>query len=144
MVHHGDDEEWEFGRNGEEVLDLLNIGDNFVVPIERDNSEGVDFYILQCQRPKFKVRESFTCVWGCEFEAGDLAIGGAYYQKWDSSNKSYVYLNESNAAYIHAHLVCASKFAMPLANHRVKGDDPVYSLSNKTIELIRSDINEDT
>jgi hypothetical protein len=144
MVHYGDHEEWEFGGDGEELSDLLNIGDNFVVPAEGDNSEGVDFYILQCQRPKFKVRESFSCVWGCDFEAGDLAIGGTYYQKWGSSNKSYVYLSESNVAYIHAHLVCASKFAIPPANHRVKGDDPVYSLSNETLELIRSAINEDT
>ena len=78
MVHHGDNEEWEFGRNIEKLSNLLNIGDNFFVPIEGDNSKEVDFYILQCQRPKFKVRESFIYVWGCEFEASNLAIGGLY------------------------------------------------------------------
>jgi hypothetical protein len=83
-------------------------------------------------------------VWGCEFIAGDLAIGGTYYQKWGSSNKSFVYLSESNVAYIHAHLLCASKFPMPPANHRIKGDDPVYRLSDETLELIRTAINEDS
>jgi hypothetical protein len=78
MMHHGDEEEWEFGGDGEELSDLLNIGDNFVVPAEEDNVEGVEFYILQCQIPKFKVTKSCRCVWGCEFVAGDLAVGGTY------------------------------------------------------------------
>ena len=41
------------------MSDLLNVGDNFVVPTEIGNEEGVDFYVLQCQIPKFKVVESF-------------------------------------------------------------------------------------
>ena len=48
MVHHGDEEEWKFNRNGKELLDLLNICDNFVNPMEEDNIEQVEFYILQC------------------------------------------------------------------------------------------------
>ena len=48
MVYRGVDEEWESGGDGEELLDLLNIGDNFVVLAEGDNSKGVNFYILQC------------------------------------------------------------------------------------------------
>jgi hypothetical protein len=90
------------------------------------------------------VTESFRYVWGCEFVAGDLAVGGTYYQKRGSSSKSYVYLSESNVAYIHTHLLCASKFPMPPANHRIKGDNPVYRLSNETLELIRIAINEDS
>jgi hypothetical protein len=46
MVHHGDEEEWEFGGDGEELSDLLNVGDNFVVPTKEDNVEGAEFYIL--------------------------------------------------------------------------------------------------
>jgi hypothetical protein len=103
MVHHGNEEEWEFGGDEEELSDLLNIGDNFVLSAKEDNVEEAEFYILQCQIPKFKVTESFRCMLGCEFVAGDLAVGGTYYQKWGSNNKSYVYLSESNAAYIHAH-----------------------------------------
>jgi hypothetical protein len=47
-------------------------------------------------------------------------------------------------AYIHAHLFCASNFLMPPANHRVKGDDPVYRLLDEILELIRTAINEDS
>lgn len=49
MVKHADEEDWKFGRDAEEMSDLLNIGDNFVVPAEEGNAEGVQFYILQCQ-----------------------------------------------------------------------------------------------
>jgi hypothetical protein len=28
MVHHGDEEEWEFGGDGEELSDQINIGNN--------------------------------------------------------------------------------------------------------------------
>ena len=47
-------------------------------------------------------------------------------------------------AYIYAHLLCASKFPTLLANHRVKGDDPFYRVSDETFELIRTTINEDS
>jgi hypothetical protein len=79
VMENLDKEDWAFGGDGEEMSDLLNVGDNFVVPIEADNEEGMDFYILQCQTPKFKVVESFKCIWGCEFDACDYVIGGTYY-----------------------------------------------------------------
>jgi hypothetical protein len=44
------------------MSDLINVGYNFVVPIETDNKEDVDFYILQCQIPKFKVVDPFKYV----------------------------------------------------------------------------------
>ena len=84
------------------MSNLINMGGNFVVPTEVDNKEGVDFYIVQCQTPKFKVVESFKCVWGCEFDVGDYVIGGTYYQKWGISNKSFVFLGESMITYVDA------------------------------------------
>jgi hypothetical protein len=62
MLKNLDQEDWAFGGDGEEISDLVNVGDNFVVPTEADNEEGVDFYILQCQTPKFIVVEPFKCV----------------------------------------------------------------------------------
>ncbi len=44
--------------------------------------ESVDFYVLQCQQPKFLFRESFAYVWGGEFAVGDFVVVGTYYQKW--------------------------------------------------------------
>ena len=38
-----DKEDWAFGGDGEEMSDLLNVGDNFVVPTETNNEEGMIF-----------------------------------------------------------------------------------------------------
>jgi hypothetical protein len=140
QMMQADDEDWAFGGDGEEQSDVLNIGDNFVVPAEEGNSEGVDFYILQCQQPKFRVPEPFDCVWGCHFDAGDYVVGATYYQKWGTSNRSYVFLSESRLAYVDAHLIRMCKFPMPPASHRVKGDDIVYKLSEETLGLIQSSL----
>jgi hypothetical protein len=48
MEEFDDPNEPEFGGDGEELYDLLQVGDNFVVPIVKGTVEGVDFYILQC------------------------------------------------------------------------------------------------
>jgi hypothetical protein len=50
--------------DGEFLGDLLYISDNFMVIAEEGNDEDVDFYILQCQKPKYVVQETFTCSWG--------------------------------------------------------------------------------
>ncbi len=106
----------------------VQIGDNFEVRAIEGNVEGVDFYVLQCQRPKFMVCEPFACVWGCEFEMGNYVVARTYYQKWGKGNQSYVYLINSNIAYVDAHLVKAIKFPMTLQDHHVKGDDSIYKL----------------
>ena len=48
MMENNDQEDWAFSGDGEEISNLINVGDNFVVSIETNNEEGVDFYILQC------------------------------------------------------------------------------------------------
>jgi hypothetical protein len=57
---------------------MLQTRDNFAILAIEKNVEGVDFFILQCQRPKHMVCESFACVWGCEFEVGDFVVAGTY------------------------------------------------------------------
>lgn len=140
MDEHDHEEDWEFGGEEGALGDVLSIGDNFAVPAELDNEEGVEFYVLQCQRPKFVVREAFDCVWGSSFHAGDSVVAGTYYQRWGRSNRSYVYLSESRLAYVSADLVKACKFLMRPANYRVKGDDPIYKMSEDTLALITSSI----
>ena len=133
------EEPWDYAT--EETLgDLVNVGDNFAVPAIEGNDEGVDFYILQCQRKKQIVREKFTCVWGGQFEVGEYVIAGTYYQKWGKSQNSYVYLRDSRVAYLNATLVIACRFQMVPAAHRVKGDEPVYQLQSETIDVIRTSL----
>jgi hypothetical protein len=60
---------------------MLQIGDHFAILAMEGNVESVDFYVLQCQQPKFLFREYFAYVWGGEFEVGDFLVAGTYYQK---------------------------------------------------------------
>ncbi len=118
--------------------DFLQIRDNFAIPARESNGEGVDFYSLQCQRTKHLVQVAFTCAWGCSFEVGDYVVVGTYYQKWGHGENGYVYLANSQVAYVGANLILACKFFMLLAHHRVKGNEPFYQLSKETFEVIQS------
>jgi hypothetical protein len=125
-------DEWKFGRDDEELSNLLQTSDNFVVAVAKGNAEGVQFYILQCQQPKFMVCEAFQCVWGGDFDVGNFVVvqhAKTYYQKWGRSSRNYVFFTQSRVAYIDAHLVKIVKFPMTQRDHHVKGDDLVYKLS---------------
>lgn len=128
----------QFGGDEDELTDYLTIGQNFAVLAEDGNSEGVPYYVLHCQRPQFVVREAFACVWGNQFEVGDHAVEGTYYQKWGPQN--YVYLSTSRPAYIHSHLVIARGFPMMPQNHRVQGRDPTYKILHEHHQLILANL----
>jgi hypothetical protein len=101
------------------MANLFLVGDKFAVPAEPHYAEEVQFYVLECQRWKFLVRYTFKCKWECEFEVGDYAMAGRYFQKWGRAEKSYVFLDGSCVAYIPTDLVCHVKFAMQPTEHRV-------------------------
>lgn len=137
QVEENDDPEgWEFDGVREDLGDLVEVGDNFAVPAPPGNDEGVAFYILQCQRKKFRVLEDFECPWGGSYKVGDYVLGGAYYKKSGRGSNTYVFLDKAVTAHVDAHLVRACKFPMVLAHHRVKGGDPVYKLQSKIEEAI--------
>lgn len=79
---------------------------------------------------------------GGEFQPGDEVIGGTYYKKHGTADNTFVFLDKSHVAYVHAHLVRAVKFSMTLASHVVKGGDPVYRMSSETLECIKSVLTE--
>ncbi len=81
-MQHEKQEELEFGGDNDKSSNMLQIGDNFAILVIEGNVESVDFYVLQCQQPKFLFRESFAYVWGGEFAVGDFVVVGTYYQKW--------------------------------------------------------------
>ena len=64
LAEEDDEDSWEYEYDGECMGDLVQPGDNFAVPAEEGNDEGVAFYILQCQQAKHVVEEDFECVWG--------------------------------------------------------------------------------
>lgn len=137
---HDDPEHWVHDGEDEEdgcSADLLQVGDNFMIPAPPDNDEGVEFYVLQCQKAKFEVHEDFLCPWGEDFEKGDFVVAGTYYQKYGRGSNTYVYLAESRLAHISAHLVKAIKFPMILQPHVLRGDTAVYKMSAETTDMIK-------
>lgn len=117
--------------------DIVQLGDNFMIPAEEGNEEGVDFYILQCQRAKFQVQQDLLCPWGGDFKRVDYVISGSYYQKYGRASDTYVLLDASPIAYVDAHLVRHCKFPMVLASHVVRGNSAVYRLGAETEFLIK-------
>jgi hypothetical protein len=59
------EEDEEVGRDGvlegQDLGNLLQIGDNFAILAKEGNEEGIGFYVLQCQKAKYMVQEAFTC-----------------------------------------------------------------------------------
>jgi hypothetical protein len=139
MLREHDREDSQFGEDGNLLSDLLMLGDNFAIPATRGNREGVEFYLLFCQRGRFLVREAFECSWGHTFEVGDYAVCGSYYQTWGRLDKSYVLLDSSQQAYLPSELVVHVKFNMAPQDHHVQGDDTVYYLSTDDQNTIESE-----
>jgi hypothetical protein len=136
-----DEANWMHDGASEEIGDFVKLGDNFMIPAEEENEDGVDFYILQCQGPKFVLQEPLICPWGGNYSAGDEVIRAKYYKKFGCGEKTYVLCNKAVDAHVDAHLVRACKFPMTLASHRVKGT-PVYKMSSETQSMCEDALRE--
>ncbi len=86
------------------------------------------------------MQETFTWSWGNKFEVGDQVVANTYYQKRGHGELSYVYLSNSQVAFIDVDLVLACKFFMLLACHRVKGGNVIYHLSKEILEIIKTSL----
>ncbi len=73
------DGDWEYGVDGDELAMTLDLGDNFIVNAKVDNNENVDLWIICCTKHLNKVKKTFKCEWGIEFEEGDDVVAGKYY-----------------------------------------------------------------
>jgi hypothetical protein len=45
-----DEENWVHDGVSVQIGDLVEVGDNFMVPAAEENDDGVEYYILQCRR----------------------------------------------------------------------------------------------
>jgi hypothetical protein len=64
MEEIDDEGNWVHDGVSLELGDLVEVGDNFMIPAEEENEDSVDFYILQCTRSKFEVQGPLDCPWG--------------------------------------------------------------------------------
>lgn len=138
QIESNDDlETWLPGGVDDCNSSLVQVGDNFAIPAPEGNNEGVEFYVLQCEKAKFQVAEDFQCPWGEVFQKGDFAVVGTYYQKYGRGSNTYVLLDKSLRAHVHARHIGAVKFPMILAPHTVRGDSAVYKMTAETLEMIQ-------
>ncbi len=121
---------------GDELANVLEIGDNLAINVEDGNLEGVVFYLILCTKALHKVKESFIDNWRTSFDVDDDVVAGFYYQKWGNSDSSYVLSKYSHVVYAYSHLVRAVKFLMPPRNHRINGNDVVYELPEDILQGI--------
>ena len=118
----------QYGAEGELLAATLDVGDIFAVNAAAGNDEGEDFWIIICTKVLHTVKAPFTDKWGTSFTEGDEVVAGKYFQKWGLADDSYVLLRNSHSVYMHACFVRAVKFVMPPKDHRVQGNDMVYTL----------------
>jgi hypothetical protein len=110
------------GFDRQALATTLEVGDHFAVVAEEGNSEGVDFYILLCQKSLHEVREdSIEDSWGQKVYCGKYILVGTYYQRRGRSNNSYVLCDTNRPAFIYSHLVIIAKFNMEVSAHRQRG-----------------------
>ncbi len=82
------------------------------------------------------VHDSFQCVWGFEFDAGDYVVTRTYNQKWGKGNQTYVFFNNSKTTYVNTHLMRAIKFPMTPRDLHIKDDDLIYKVSKNNEAMI--------
>jgi hypothetical protein len=136
-----DEENWVHDGVSAQIGDLVEVGENFMVPTVEENDNGVEYYILQCRRSKFVLDEALTYLWRGNFNVGDEEIRGKYFKTYGRGDKSYVFYDEAVDAHIDAHLKWACKFPMVLATHQVK-DTPIYKMSSETKQVCEDALRE--
>ncbi len=78
-----DEVEWEHGGNKEYIVQLVEIGDNFVIKATLGNEEDYEFYVACCKKPIFEVNvDGLSDDWGNSFEPRSIVIGSCHYQRW--------------------------------------------------------------
>lgn len=99
----------------------LEKGDHFAV-LADDGEDRPEFWILQCVEPLHGVEEVMKeDSWGQRVYQGEQIVIGTYYKQKGHSDDSYVREDPCRPAYIYSHLVVATRFDMPIAKHRQKG-----------------------
>jgi len=89
-----EEDDWEHGGNGDEIVQSLKIEDNFVVNTTLGNEEDHHkSYVACCEKPLFEVNvDGLTDDWGNMFEPRSIVVRGRHYQRWGQGNEGDVCL----------------------------------------------------
>jgi hypothetical protein len=59
---------------GDELVNVLEVGDNLTFNVEDGNLEGVSFYLILCTKALHKVQKAFNDHWRTSFDEGDDVV----------------------------------------------------------------------
>jgi len=77
------EDEWEYGGNGKDIIQSVEIGNNFAINATLGNEKDYEFYVTCCEKPIFEVgANGLSNDWGNSFESRFVVIGGCHYQRW--------------------------------------------------------------
>ncbi len=97
--------------DAESLIVTLYVSDNFVMHAKDGNEEGVDFYIMCCERPPFTLDVKVgPNLWDATYYAWEVVVSGKYHKFWVKKGLSYVMLNDNPMGYAYLHLVCYVNF----------------------------------
>ena len=100
----------------------LEVGDHFGT-LANEGVNGPEFWILQCIEMLHTVEEEMKeDIRGQKVYQGEQIVIVTYYKQKEKKLTSFIQEDPSLHAFIYSHLVLASKFQMPVAKHRQKGD----------------------
>ncbi len=69
--------------DGESLTVMLKASDNFVVPAKDGSEEGVDFYIMCCERLPFTLDVGVEPdLWDATYFAWEVVVSGKYHKSW--------------------------------------------------------------
>jgi hypothetical protein len=99
--------------------------DIFIVIVDPNNEKGVDYYLLRCMQPKYKLVESMTNYDGQEYPIRSVVTEGTYYQQINIDKNGIIffdYMLRKNVLH-YSHLVVATKLnfeTLPKRGHAKK------------------------
>ena len=99
---------------------LILEGDNYVVNVDDQNDEGVDFYIIKFGKTRYLIENYLIDTWGNKVSRGTYVITGYYYKQSKENPQHYTFLDNKGLSHMYSHLVRAIKFDTVLVDAATK------------------------
>ena len=98
-----------YGGHHDAISDALCIGDTFATNAHDD---GADFYLLKCEKQKYKTSRALQDAWGSCICAHSYLVEGYYYELVDGEEDVYYIPASQPKVLLQSHLVRAIKIPM--------------------------------
>ena len=102
------------------ISQLILEGDNYIVNVDNQNDEGVDYYILKWFKLRYLIEKSLTNTWGKKVSRSTCVITRYYYDQTKENPQHYTFLDNKGLSHMYSHLVRAIKLDMVLVDAATK------------------------